>query len=128
MFNPGISNDSTGMVSGIYSSVIKGESVNDQGVFCTVNFKAGTNPGTSRIGISNLVIMDEQGNEIPSVISDSTINIEDRPLASTTDESENAVKGLIPSGFTKNSSVGWIVFILTATTFFALAYYLDRTE
>lgn len=128
MFNPGTIDNSNGTVSGIYAYIIRGNGTGKQGSFCTVKLLADENIGSCTLEIANLEVTGKDGNKIPSAGTGSVITVRQKLFASTTDLSQDTFTGLNPSSFTRTGSIGWIVFSITATAFFALAYYLDRKK
>ncbi|MDG6244039.1 MAG: cohesin domain-containing protein [Methanolobus sp.] len=74
MFRPG-NYEKVDMISDIFSVLMKEGSVINDGIFCTVNAKAGPENGIGHFRIANLIISDEQGNALPSASFDSTIKI-----------------------------------------------------
>ncbi|WP_340818705.1 cohesin domain-containing protein [Methanolobus sp. WCC4] len=83
MFNPGIIDEQKGTVSMIYSAVIMGDPVSDEGIFCTIDITTGYNNGPCELRITDVVLGDVNGNELPVVTFDSIINID---VASENDE------------------------------------------
>ncbi|MDY0388151.1 MAG: cohesin domain-containing protein [Methanolobus sp.] len=75
IFNPGTISKSAGTVSQIYSSLIKGEGVENEGIFCTVTLEAQSNNGSSQLRITNLVLGNHQGEELPATTFDPIITI-----------------------------------------------------
>ncbi|WP_342305511.1 cohesin domain-containing protein [Methanolobus sp. ZRKC5] len=75
IFNPGTISKSTGTVSQIYSSLIKGEGVTDEGIFCTVTLEAQSKNGPCQLRITNLVLGNQRGEELPATTFDSIITI-----------------------------------------------------
>ena len=75
IFNPGTINKSTGTVSQIYSSLIIGEGVENEGIFCTVTLEAQSSNGSSELRITNLVLGNHLGEELPAITFDSIITI-----------------------------------------------------
>ncbi|SFM19683.1 Cohesin domain-containing protein [Methanolobus profundi] len=75
MFNPGIIDEQEGTVSMIYSSIIMGDTVSDEGVFCTIQLTTEYNYGPCELRLTNVVLGDENGQEVPAVTFDSIISI-----------------------------------------------------
>lgn len=75
IFNPGTISKSTGTVLQIYSSLIKGEGIENEGIFCTVTLEAQSNNGPSHLRITNLVLGNQLGEELPATTFDSIITI-----------------------------------------------------
>lgn len=75
MFNPGTIDKDEGTISMIYSSIIMGDPVSDEGVFCTLDLTAGYDHGPCEFRITDIVLGDKDGNELPVVTLDSLINV-----------------------------------------------------
>jgi hypothetical protein len=61
---------------------------------------------------------------------DSTINVvgTEQVFASTADNTGIGMTNTNTSDFNKNQISGWIILTVTAITFFAVAYFLDRKK
>lgn len=79
IFNLGTINKSTGTVSQIYSSLIIGEGVENEDIFCTVTLEAQSNNDSFQLRITNLVLGNNLEEELPATTFDSiiTITVED---------------------------------------------------
>ncbi|WP_094228984.1 cohesin domain-containing protein [Methanolobus psychrotolerans] len=77
MFNPGKIDESAGTVSQIYSALIMGEGATNEGIFCTINLVAEPTEGICELRITNVVLGDNQGKELPATTLDSIISITD---------------------------------------------------
>ena len=76
MFRPG-NYESDGTISEIFSVLMKEGNVANEGIFCTINLEAESDYGPCQLRITNLVLGDEQGKELPATTFDSIISITD---------------------------------------------------
>ncbi|WMW22540.1 cohesin domain-containing protein [Methanolobus mangrovi] len=77
MFNSGNIDESTGTVSQIYGALIMGDGIINEGIFCTINLEAKSDYGPCQLRITDFVLGDEQGKELPVTTFDSIISITD---------------------------------------------------
>ncbi|WP_319508091.1 cohesin domain-containing protein [uncultured Methanolobus sp.] len=75
MFNSGNIDESAGTVSQIYGALIMGDGVINDGIFCTINLEAKSDSGPCQLRITDLVLGDEHGKELPATTFDSIISI-----------------------------------------------------
>ncbi len=149
IFNPGTINKSAGTVSQIYSSLIRGEGVENEGIFCTIKLQAGSNHGPCQIRITNIVLGNHLGEELTTTTFDSVITItgvdgvftsdimqdtdsnenDEMFLASTPDQTEESgINELDIPEIDNSKKSNWIVLIFVAIGFFAIAYFLDKKK
>jgi hypothetical protein len=74
-FNSGIVNNSTGNAVNIYSFILGQNSISTPGTFIVINMTATGIAGTSKINLSNAIISDPNGKQVPLNVYNSSVNI-----------------------------------------------------
>jgi hypothetical protein len=74
-FNSGIVNNSTGNAVNIYSFILGNNSISTSGRFIVINMTATGIAGTSKIGLSNVIISDPNGKQVPLNMYNASVTI-----------------------------------------------------
>jgi hypothetical protein len=74
-FNSGIVNNSAGAAVNIYSFIIGKNSISTPGTFIVFNMTAKGMAGTSKINLSNVIISDPNGKQVPLIVYNASVTI-----------------------------------------------------
>jgi hypothetical protein len=76
IFEPGIIDNSSGVISSVYGLIIGAHTVTDSGVFCTITFISQSSSGVSNLDLYNVQVTNETGDYITVTINDGTVQVD----------------------------------------------------
>jgi len=110
-FNRDITNNSTISLIKIYSAILGKYNVSAPGTFIMINFTATGSQGRAGINLSNVKIVNPEGNYVPADIINGSLNI-----SGISPDIPRHINGTVIDSFTKAGIEGVTVFTNTGTT------------
>lgn len=83
MFKPGDIDNSQGIVTGIYGFILGKNTASSPGTFAEIDLTSTGRTGVYELQLSNVIVSDSSGHEVPVRIVNSTVQIEDGPELSS---------------------------------------------
>jgi hypothetical protein len=83
MFKPGDIDNSQGIVTGIYGFILGKNTASSPGTFAEIDLTSTGRAGVCELQLSNVIVSDSSGHEVPVRIVNSTVQIEDSPELSS---------------------------------------------
>jgi hypothetical protein len=110
-FNPGTIDNVAGTITYVWGATLAaGATVSSPGTFATITFTAKTNPGTSLLHLSAVVVGDVDGVAVPVTVTDGSVTIQGCPAWDVNCDGCISVLDIILVGqhFGESGSPGWI--------------------
>lgn len=83
MFKPGDIDNSQGIVTGVYGFILGKNTASAPGTFAEIDLTSTGRAGVCELQLSNVIVSDSSGHEVPVRIVNSTVQIEDGPELSS---------------------------------------------
>lgn len=101
MFKPGDIDNSQGIVTGVYGFILGKNTASSPGTFAAIDLTSTGRAGICELQLSNVIVSDSNGHEVPIRVVNSMVQIEDGPELSSEASGEKQLEKGLAEGSTE---------------------------